>query len=294
MRVTDGLIFSSALVNTARAREAAQEAQQQASSGVRVSHPSDDPAASGLIVAFNMSTDRFQAISDAATQASSELGVVDSSLGDISNVLSRARELAVQFSNAGYPQSQSAGGAQEVDGILGQVVADLNTRFGNRYVFGGNVDNAPPFDAAGNYTGDDGVRKVEIAPGVLEASSVRADVAIKGVGGGVDVLQTLAALRDALNANDTDAIRATLDDLDSSISQVSQARSQAGVSMNAFDTATSAAKLASNNYKTNAGKQADVDVIESAIKLQSTQTALQASLSSTAQSFQLSLVNFLK
>ena len=41
MRVTDRLVFEDATRNTGRAREAAQQAQQAASTGVRVEHPGD-------------------------------------------------------------------------------------------------------------------------------------------------------------------------------------------------------------------------------------------------------------
>ena len=43
-------------------------------------------------------------------------------------------------------------GAQQVNTIIGQIVSDLNTQVGNRYIFGGTADNAPPFDTAGNYS----------------------------------------------------------------------------------------------------------------------------------------------
>jgi len=140
---------------------------------------------------------------------------------------------------------------------------------------------------------------VEIAPGVLEQANVRADVAIKGApltpGGtpGVDVLQTLQSLRTALQGNDTTQIAAALDGLDTGINQVSVARSQVGASMHAFDTAVTAAKALADDDTVRAGKLGDADVIESAIQLQATQTALQASLSATAQSFKISLLDYL-
>ena len=68
-----------------------------------------------------------------------------------------------------------------------QIVQLMNTQVAGRYIFGGTKDSAPPFDASGNYVGDGNVRQIEIAPGLLQASSIRADVALKGTGGGIDV-----------------------------------------------------------------------------------------------------------
>jgi flagellar hook-associated protein 3 FlgL len=293
VRVTDRLVFDTAILDTGRAREAAEQAQRVASRGTRIEHPGDDPAASGLIVTFNMSSQRFAAIASAAGAASDELSTADGALDGVSTALSRARQLAVQFSNSTYSQAQRAGGALEVQGLMSQIISDLNTRSGNRYVFGGTQDGAPPFDASGNYSGSgvDEVRRVEVAPNVFQPASVFVGSLSTDSGG---VLATLATLQAALEANDATAVQATLDDLDAGINQVSTARAQVGVSMNTFDAATSAAKTASGDDKTRAGKLGEVDVIESSIQLQATQTALQASLAATAQGFRLSLVDFLK
>ncbi len=303
MRVTDRLIFSTATIETGRAREAAEQAQEVVSRGTRIQHPSDDPAGSGMIIAFNMSSDRFAAISTAAAAASDELSATDNALDGIGNALSRARELAVQFSNSTYSQAQRAGGAEEVAGLLGQIVSNLNTRFGNRYVFGGTKDGAPPFDPTtdpttglvlGTYRGDDGVREVEIAPGMLQQANVLVGSMSTDSADPNSVLKTVQALQAALQANDPVAVQATLDGLDAGINQVSTTRSQVGASMNAFDTAISAARTASGDDKVRASKQGDVDLIESSIQLQATQTALQASLAATAQSFKLSLLDYLR
>jgi flagellar hook-associated protein 3 FlgL len=303
VRVTDRLVFDTAILDTGRAREAAEQAQRVASRGTRIEHPGDDPAASGLIVSFNMSSQRFAAIAGAAGAASDELSTADGALDGVSTALSRARQLAVQFSNSTYSQAQRSGGALEVQGLMSQIVSDLNTRFGNRYVFGGTKDDAPPFSielgsgapppdpAVVTYGGDDGVRQVEVAPNVFQQANVLVGSLSTDPNG---VLATLGKLQAALQANDAPAVQATLDGLDAGINQVSTARAQVGVSMNTFDAATSAAKTASGDDKTRAGKLSDVDVIESSIKLQATQTALQASLAATAQGFRLSLVDFLK
>lgn len=295
MRVTDSLVFQTAAIDTARAREAAQQAQQLASTGARITHPGDDPAGAGLLVAFRMDEARFTAIASAASSASDELAAADGALGDIATSLSRAKELAVQFASAGHTASQASAGAMELGSLISQIVSDLNTRFGNRYLFGGNQDGAPPFDGAGGYHGSSGAagaRRVEIAPGVLQQASIQADAAV-GLGGGTDLFQVLHALQAAMQANDTDAIRSTLDGLDAGVDQIAAARAQAGAFQHAFDTAVTASRSLSDAAKASGGQVGDADLVDSALKLQATQTALEASLSAAAQSFKLSLVDYL-
>lgn len=293
MRVTDKLIFDRASRDTSRARERAEQAQRAASTGSRIDHPSDDPAASGMIQAFAMSSARLAAVGRNAGMARSEMEAADGALGGISLALTRARELAVQMSQSGYTASGRAGAASEIGALLSEVVSRGNTRFGNRWLFGGTRDGSAPFDAAGAYSGDAGVRRVEIAPGVLQDASIRADVALKAAAGGVDVFAVLQGLQAALAANDENAIRNALPGLDTSIDQVALARSEAGLGIDTFTTAESAAQQASGDEKTRGAKLGEVDIIESSIQLSLSQRALEASLSVSAQSFKLSLLNYL-
>jgi flagellar hook-associated protein 3 FlgL len=95
VRITDRLTFESARVATAQAREAAERALQLVSAGTRIEHPGDDPAGAGMMVAFQMTSERLGAIYRAASAATGELNAADGALGDIGNALIRARELAV-------------------------------------------------------------------------------------------------------------------------------------------------------------------------------------------------------
>lgn len=300
MRVTDRLIFDSAIQNTGRAREAAEAAMQRAATGSRVDHPSDDPAAAGLMQSLGFSAARLESVSRNAGLAQSELQSADSALDQVSNALARAQQLAVQMSNATFSAQERGFAASEVQQLVSTVIAAGNTRFGNRWIFGGNRDGAPPFAdgtnpaiPAGTYLGDAAVRQVEIAPGVLQDASIRGDATWKGATGGVDIIATLQGLQAALAANDAVAVKAALTPLDTAVGQVGAARSRVGASMDAFSTANAATKLAAGETQTRADKLGEVDIAESSIELAAAQRALQASLSVASQGFQLSLLDYI-
>ncbi len=246
MRVTDRLVFDNASRDTARARTAATEASSVASTGTRIHHPSDDPAAAGMIPAFQMSGARFASIGQAAGLASDELEATDGALDAMATAISRARELAMQFSNP-YSAAQRAGGALEVGQLIDHVRSMLNTQFGNRYVFGGTVDDKKPFDPTGKYA-----------------------------------------------TNDQAGVSATLGGLVAGTDTIANARAEVGASMHAFDTAVTASKVAADSQQSEASKLGEVDLVEASIQLQATQTALQASLAAAAQSFRLTLLDYLK
>jgi flagellar hook-associated protein 3 FlgL len=294
VRVTDKMIFDAAATNSGRARSDEELAASQASTGLRVQHPWDDPAAAGLTVKHDYNADRFAAIGQGVQRASDELNAVDGALTSLNNTLSRARQLAVQLSNDTYSAADRSAGASEVQSLRTQVISLLNTQFGNRYLFAGNKDGQPAFDDNGNYLGDSGIRQVEIAPGQLEDASVRGDVIAKGAGGGTDVLATLQTLATALAGNDVAGVRATLNGLDSGIQQVATGQAKVGGQMNLFDLAVQTSQKAQTAEKSSSSQLTDVDAIQAASNLALAQRALDASLTASAQSFNLTLLNKLQ
>ncbi len=294
MRVTDMMTYSNAMASSGRARDNVDAASEETSSGLRLVHPGDDPGAAGQVVAHSLSKSRLTAIVSGATAAGDELRTADGALQTVNNAIQRAQELAVQMSNDTLNAAGRSAGAAEIGNLLQEVVSVMNTKQGNRYLFGGNLDDKPPFDPSGAYSGDAGVRRIEVAPGVTQAVSIRADIAIKGVGGGVDVLATMQKLQTALQANDTSGVQGTIDALSKSNDQVSLARTGAGVSMNALDATVAAGTIARDGETKQISHLQDADVVDSTTKLALAQHALEASLSASAQSFKFSLMDFIK
>lgn len=300
MRVTDQMMFDLAARSTGLARARVEHDVAETSSGLKVVHPSDDPAVAGLLVQSRAYQERYSAIAGSADAASSELTAADAAANAIANQVTRARELAIQLANPTYSPDQRATAANEVDQIFTSLLAQLNTQVGDRYLFGGNRDATPPFDASGAYLGDTAVRQIEVAPGVYAPGAVRADVAVKGIDPttgavtGSDVLVTLQALSAALRANDLVAVRATLDPLATGLSQVASLRGQIGDAQNNMDTASATNKAALGDEKLRGSALGEADIIQSSTSLAQAQQALQASLAASAQGLRITLLDYLK
>jgi flagellar hook-associated protein 3 FlgL len=291
MRVTDRMMFDTATLNAARSRDRAQEAMEEVSTGMRVQHPGDDPAVAAAMVRGRQVVDRMDAINQNAGRAGDEVNAADEALQSLATVLSRARELAVQMGNDTYSATDRAGAATEIDALVRQAVTLMNRDVNGRYIFGGDQDRTPPFDIAGNYTGDTAVRQVEVAPGVLEDASVRADVAVKGVGGGVDLFATLQSLSAALTSNNGDGIRGALTNIDSATTQVTTTLAKIGSMGDAFSTAQTLATTTRDATIKTVATQAEADIFAASSKLALANHALDATLTAAAQSFRFSLVD---
>jgi flagellar hook-associated protein 3 FlgL len=294
MRVTNQMVFEAAQLQTAAARDKLLDAQQKVTTGRRVTHPGDDPAGAGAIISHSMSVVRFETINQAVSRAVDESELADGALQGVSTLLARAQQLAIQLGSDNYSATERAGGAQEIQDISGQIVQLMNTQAGGRYLFGGNIDQTPPFDPAGNFLGDTAVRQIEVAPGLLQNASIRADQTLKGVGGGVDVFAALSTLVNALNSNDGASVRGAVGSLNTSVDQVSTALTQNGGILQGFQSAQSIGLVAKDAATKLLASVAEVDIFDAVSELTRAQQSLEATLSVTAKSFNLSLLDFLR
>lgn len=293
MRVSDTYLFDLSNRRLMRSRSESLTTTDQVSTGKRVQTPWDDAGAAGLITQFAQSRGRQDAILNAAGAARDELEAVDGAFDQAIIGVTRAHELAVQLSNDTYSAADRQNAAAEAQQLFQVVLTQLNLRFGDRYVFGGTSDQTPPFDTVGAYTGDTGVRRVEIAPGVLQDASIRADEAFKGVGGGIDVLASLSSFATALSTNDTTGIRTAITQLADGLQQITAHRSRAGAMSNVFDLAAGTARLNRDTAEGEKSNLEDVDIVEASTRFQAAERALEASMTAAAKSFKLTLLDVL-
>ncbi|MFT3709079.1 MAG: flagellin [Archangium sp.] len=291
MRVSDQAIYGLANLRISRARQESVDAGEQVSSGKKVEHPWDAAADSGLIVHHAQESARETAIQSAAQRSSEELVMADGAWDQVTTSLTRLKELATQMANDTYSAADRAGAATEAQQLFGAIVSQANVRLGERYLFGGTTDRTPPFDATGNYSGDANVRRVEIAPGVMNDASTRADVALKGAGGGVDVFASIQNFITALSTNNGANVRVAVQSMDDSLNQITAERSRVGAMMNTFDVAATMAKQNLDAAKDARASLEDVDIFEASTRLAASQRALEASMSAAAQQFKLTLLD---
>lgn len=235
-------------MNAARSHAAQRfdKAVRVATSGTNVSAPSDNPAG----YADKVRGDNALAVLDqrakVATEASSELGVADGALASAANVMSKIRSLATEGANETLNANDRKTLAQNVSALREQLIGLANTKYGDKYLFGGSATSTPPFDTAGAFTGNDNVIRVPVGAGVELTANVSGAKAFTSAGG-KDVFAEIDKLATALQNDDLNGIRGSFTALDASHTQIVNAEMSAGIAAERFNSSAdiiSTAKLA--------------------------------------------------
>jgi flagellar hook-associated protein 3 FlgL len=165
-RVPDSLMYAKGQDALNRSRDTMIRNQEKGLTGKRINRPSDDPVASMRVIQTQILEDRDATVTSNLEVASGFLNLTDASLGELSDVLSRLKELSLQMASGTNSTADARESVKkEVDQLALRIVQIGNTRFGDRYIFGGHQTDKAPFDADGNYFGDEGKLEVEMDRG---------------------------------------------------------------------------------------------------------------------------------
>lgn len=151
MRVSTATSFDTG-VNTLQQRQRELvDAQQQLTSGKRISRLSDDPSAAARAERALTAEARAEADQRALEASRSAMVQVEAAFGDASELLQQARELLVGAGNPSYGAAERRALSERLAGIRDQLLQIANRGDGaGGYLFGGQGIGEPPFiDAAG-------------------------------------------------------------------------------------------------------------------------------------------------
>ncbi len=140
MRVADSTVFGSLIFNLQRARARQADLQLQLSSGRRINAPSDDPIGFGKAIDYRTALATVEQRNRGVALATSQLDETDSVLQSATTtVLARAKELAVSMANVTNGANERKAAAEELKGLIGQLLDLANRKVGDRALFTGTT-----------------------------------------------------------------------------------------------------------------------------------------------------------
>jgi flagellar hook-associated protein 3 FlgL len=297
VRFTNDILSRQTLFDLGNITDKLAKTQAQLSSGKRITAPEDDPYGSGRAVSLRndlADTQQYQVnINDASAWAAQ----TDSSLGNVTDLLQRARELTVQAANGTQNQDSLNAIAAEMKQIKASLLSEANATYNGRYIFSGTATDIPPYPTNA-YAGTTLPVQRLIAPG--EVVQVNQDgpsafgVQAAGPPATQNVFDVLDDVIGALYSGNMSALQTTaLTELDGSFTTALNARTTVGAISNRLDTQRTRMSAQELSVTDLLSKTEDADMAKTLITYSQTQTAYQAALQAGAKIIQPTLMDFL-
>jgi flagellar hook-associated protein 3 FlgL len=298
MRITFSQGFDDGLRDITRVAEQLADAQRRVSSGKRLTVPSDDPAATVAAIDVHARLASVDVYEQTTDEASSRLAVADSALSDIINQLDSARVAAAASLVSSHTPQQLAALSQEVLGIRDALLADINTRFGNTYLFSGASATTTPYAIQANgtlsaYQGDSSPISVDVSRGREVPVTFDGSQIFQG-GAAAHVLDVVTSLAASVASGDTAAIHQGLDDLQAALDRVNLAQTRVGNSQRILDDVRPQLSATRTAARDRLSRVEDANMAEAIADMTRGQTAQQAALGAFATLGRLSLMDYLK
>ncbi len=282
MRVTAAQVYRSQLRQTRNKSSDAFEAQAKAISGRRILRPSDDPAGAARSVRIREMRGDIGTARGKIDTVNDELLHQEQALGSMTNLISRARELAIQMANPTASAEDRDSAAVEIDQLHSGLIALANTRLGDKRLFAGSQTNADAFDTSGTYLGDSNTISVRAHLTATVQVTLAGDALLRGTGGGPDIIQALDDLETALSADNLTGIQSSLTDLEDSTDWIIQQRSLVGSRMQLVDSLDTHLQDLEVNMVQEQSEIEDADTIEAFSEVMRTKQAFEAALQVTS------------
>ncbi|SNB47032.1 flagellar hook-associated protein FlgL [Geobacter sp. DSM 9736] len=298
MRVTQNTTANMVLNSLQVIRQRTEKLEQYASTGQKVSAPGDDPVSAQQILYMKGLISAGEQYDRNISNGVSWLTMAEGAMSEMGNVISRVKELTIAISNGTNNDASRAATVKEMTQLKEQLVLLGNTQLNGRYIFGGFMNDTPPFDAAGNFGGTDDNVELEIDRGAFVPINYSGGNLLRGGtppgSTGTDVIGAVDNIITALNANNTTAARAELPNLTSSLEQILASRTDAGARINRFESARKVIDDMKFSLTKIMSDKQDVDYMQVMSDLTKQQTAFEAAIAASAKISQVSLLDYLR
>lgn len=296
MRVTHSMFVNHFTQNLARNQRRQFNLYAQASSGVRLQRPSDDPLAVSRVMRFDSELVDIERFLDNARDARDWLGATDAALQDIHDSLHRARELVILASNDTLNETDRLAAAAELDQLVGHLFEVANTQYKGRYLFAGTETLTEPFPRLDPSDPDYPVRYDGNDQAILRAIGPHVHLQVNQDGTVLEqVLATLVGAVEHMRNHDTARLGGQdLAEIEAAVDELMRVRAEVGARMNRAEWTVDRLTDISLQVEGLSSELRDADVARVLVDLRSVEVTLQAAMTAASRMFDTTLVNFLR
>lgn len=302
IRITNGMLVNELKYNLNNNYTNMDKYQRQLATGRKINLPSDNPA--GLVKSLRLRTNLVEGEQYLANinEGINFMETTDAALDNLTAIMQRIRELAVNAANGTNDDSARRAIADEIKELTDQITIVANTSYGSKYIFAGtNVTQQPCQEDSDpdtfKWTGNNEALQLEIGVGVkLTINLTDSSMNNFFVGNGTDpgVIDFCRELVNDIEAGNLDAVNAALTTADKFIDNLLTARSTIGAKVNRLELQQSRLDSTQISYTSLLSQNEDADIAEVIMNIKMQESVYRASLAAGARIIQPSLVDFLR
>ena len=307
MKISTHLMFEKATKQMTTSQNNLAKSQAQLAQGKQIINPSDAPDQASTVQRLKSILTRQDSYQTALNTVQNRLQGEDSTLSSVSDLLIRAKEIAVQANNDTLsPDNRKALGV-ELQVLRDQMLSLANAKdTSGNYLFAGSKVTQPPFvSVAGGspqYAGDQTRMSVMVGENrtmpinrtgtdaFVPVNRTLSDGTVQSVG----FFNAMDDLIKGVNTSDRPKMQGSLGELDSLLGGLSMARAKIGSGLKGIDQQTSVIEDTVLNLKTTLSSIEDLDYASAITKMNQQMLSLEAAQSSFAKISQLNLFNYIK
>lgn len=287
MRVTNRSIYEAVKYNLGKISEELSKSNRIVSTGKRITNLSDDPVGLTQVLNIKSSLSNMDQLGRNITLGKTWLSASESALGHVQDLISEAKSLAIQMSNATIGQAERVSGAATIQQMLEEIVSLANTETSGRYIFAGSKTDTTPFDQGGTYNGDNNAFTIKIGKDATIQAGSDGEAVFE------DVFTTFSDMKTALESNDIGGIQAAMSNLDNDFEHITAKISEIGSRMIRMEIKENIFQDLKITNTDRLSKIEDADIIEAIIDLKTTELAYQVAMASSAKVMELNLFDYL-
>jgi flagellar hook-associated protein 3 FlgL len=301
MKISTNLFFQRASQQLVDKQDSLAQVQLQLGTGKKINNASDAPEKASTLQRLRTLIAQQESHKGNLEKLTERLNNQDTALRNVSSMMTRLKELSIQYANGTLSAEQRRIAAIEVRGIRDQIYALANTKDSNALgLFGGSRVGVDAFSQAGVYAGDQTKTEVPIGNAQMisnrrSGTDVFVPVTRSGYGGSTSVgfFKVIDDLAAGLDANRIDDVKRSIEEINTLHQGISLAQAGVGADLSTVESQSNNLEGQLIRIKGLVSDLQDVDYAEAVTRMQKEMLGLQAAQSSFAQLSKLSLFNYI-
>ncbi len=258
------------------------KAMEKLSSGLRINRAADDAA--GLSISEKMRS-QIRGLTQATRNAQDGVSFIqtaEGALNEVSDMLVRLKELAVQVQNDTYSTNDRANIGAEM-GALGKAITEIyiNTRFNGKQVFGAQDETAADSGILAANGGSANAAEIVYGEDAKQSVVIK-DAVTNELNALIDLTDDARVAADDI-AKSTAAIAVGVDEVEAAITEVNATRATYGAMQNQLEHAANNMATTKENLQAAESRVRDVDMAEEMMAYTKNNILLQAAQAMLAQ-----------